>query len=355
MAESVSTAQHARKDPYPVGSILYLNVVSDTQTPQNGTKRKVRVKRQIQPCTLSCGLVVEILDDTDHAEAENESKPNREAFLKLYDWRFAQGFREDNCVGPWSREIEHKYLTGLVSGKVQKFIYWLNDDESSGESSEGSQDDWEAEEEEAYLYNNLIAIYEAEVAIYARLSKYQGDAIPSLLGQVTLNIPSENFTLDKQQQHFYHVKGILLEYLPAFTLSDMIEKAPRTSWQEIVDKAVQTIHILNDNDVLNHDVRPENFIVVPVGQERYRVFMIDFGQSRLRGKNESDAEWGRGKWNTDEEGAIGLTMRMRLGKVGFELKYEPMRRYLEWTNRSYGVAYLGCQRYCQSRSYIRNH
>ncbi|KAM0546432.1 hypothetical protein ACHAPJ_010899 [Fusarium lateritium] len=332
----MSKAELERKDPYPVGSILCLNVTSDAQTTQDHPKRYVRVKRQFRPYTASCGLVVEMLDDTGQKEAGNDSKPRREAFLKLYDWRFAEELRKNNSTKqPWSKAIEHKYLTGLVSGKVQKFIYWLNDDGSSDESSRRSEDEWEPEEDEAYVYSKIIETYEAEVATYNRLGKYQGDVIPSFLGQVTLDISSENFTLNEQQRTFYHVKGILLEYLPGFNLKEIWEKAPRTSWQDIVDQAVRTVHILGDNDVLNPDVRPENFVVVPTEQEKYRVCMIDFGQCRFRGKDESDAEWGREKCQKGEEDAVGGHMQARLGQIyGFELNYEPSGRYSEWADRS---------------------
>ncbi|KAJ4268952.1 hypothetical protein NW762_003023 [Fusarium torreyae] len=331
----MSKAEPERKEPYPVGSILCLNVTSDAQTTQDHPKRYVRVKRQFRPYTASCGLVVELLDDTGHEEVGNDPKPRREAFLKLYDWRFAEVLRKHNSTKPWSKEIEHKYLTGLISGKVQKFIYWLNDDESSDESSRKSGDEWEAEEDEAYVYSKMIETYEAEVATYDRLNKYQADVIPSFLGQVTLSISSKNFTLNEQQRNFYHVKGILLEYLPGSNLHDIWEKAPRTSWQDIVDQALRIVHILGDNDVLNPDVRPENFVVVSTEQDKFRVCMIDFGQCRFRGKDESDAEWGREKCQKEEEDKVGGHMKAKLEqRYGFELNYEPSGRYSEWADRS---------------------
>lgn len=53
---------------------------------------------------------------------------------------------------------------------------------------------------------------------------------------------------------------------------------------------------MSDHDVLNKDVRPDNFIVNwSYHNEEYMVFrvvMIDFSQSRLRIEDESDLDWG---------------------------------------------------------------
>ena len=58
--------------------------------------------------------------------------------------------------------------------------------------------------------------------------------------------------------------------------------------------------------------------------------MIDFGLARLRGWNESDRDWAKAKLNKDEEGAVGLVMKKRLAREGFELQFENSDRYMEW-------------------------
>ncbi|KAK7424471.1 hypothetical protein QQX98_000436 [Neonectria punicea] len=87
------------------------------------------------------------------------------------------------------------------------------------------------------------------------------------------------------------MKGILPEYLAGFPLSTIAGNAPQSSWQDIIDQAIEIVHILGDNDILNQDVRPDNFMVVPKGEkgQEYQVYMTGFGQCRLR-DNESDAE-----------------------------------------------------------------
>ena len=75
---------------------------------------------------------------------------------------------------------------------------------------------------------------------------------------------------------------------------------------------------------------PENFMVSLKGDGGYQVFMVDFGLCRFRGQDESDLNWGQAKYTKNEEGAVGLVMKMRLGKHGFELNYERSQRYIEW-------------------------
>lgn len=70
-----------------------------------------------------------------------------------------------------------------------------------------------------------------------------------------------------------------------------------------------------DLDVLNQDVRFENFIVKPDGSG---VVMIDLAQSRLRGEDENFATWKKAKWGVDEEGAIGMVAH---GKWGWNFQH----------------------------------
>ena len=64
----------------------------------------------------------------------------------------------------------------------------------------------------------------------------------------------------------------------------------------------------------------------------FQVFMLDFALCRFRGEEESDLEWWKTKNTKDEEGAVGLVMRKRLGKHGFELEYESSGRYSRWAD-----------------------
>ncbi|CEI39751.1 hypothetical protein FVEN_g2029 [Fusarium venenatum] len=109
----------------------------------------------------------------------------------------------------------------------------------------------------------------------------------------------------------------------------MIDKAPRSSWQNIVDRAIEIVHIISDHNVLNDDVRPDNFMIVP-NNGTYEVFMIVFGLCRVRRPGESDAEWGLEKWEANEERSLGSVIQKMLSKVRFELRYEFSERHIEW-------------------------
>ncbi|KAH8663736.1 hypothetical protein BGZ61DRAFT_462559 [Ilyonectria robusta] len=343
METSASISQYADHNPYPVGQILRLKAALNNSTPGDYSELLVRVKRQNRPWTLSCGMVVENLEDVSDSDDDRGLQQgqglgnDREAFLKIFDRRYAQQLRDDNGIEEWSNLIEQEFLDGIRSGKMDDFLRKLRSDKQFQQDTE---DDWDAAENEAFLWDEVSKCFKSEVAAYSVLTKYQGELIPRLLAEIALDISPPDPALGAQQQELSRVKGILLEYLPGFSLSSITQRAPQAAWQNIVDQAIKIVHVLGDNNILNTDVRPDNFVVVPKrriaqvmdeeNSAEYRVFMIDFGQCRLRREDESDAEWGRAKWIQDEEGAVGAVMRMMLGKIGFELDYRPSWRYLEW-------------------------
>jgi len=302
---------------YPTGHVMCLTTNS---TDNENNDLRVKVKRQTRPWTLSCGMVITIEGPSSRPETGDQ------AFLKMFDRRGAQQIRQDNGIDAWNEEIEQEFVKGLSIGKVEEFLEKLR---TVPNFQDETEEEWDAAENEAFLTAELRKCFDAEVATYARLQENQGKAIPRLFDVVTLNTDLPNVKLNLQQQELYRPKGVLLQYLPGFSLTTLADNAPKESWQGIVDQAIQIVHILDDHGILNADVRPDNFIIVPKDDE-YQVFMIDFGQCRFRREDESDEQWGRAKWIQDEEGAVGYVMRMMLRKVGFELRYEPSNRYLPW-------------------------
>ncbi|KAF9772125.1 hypothetical protein IL306_010183 [Fusarium sp. DS 682] len=287
---------------------------------------QAKIKQQKRPWTLSCGMVVYIQERSDGLGNFDDLNTGNETFLKMFDRRFAEQIRKDNGIDTWSEDIEQEFLRGLSSGKVDEFLEKLR---TVPQFQQDTEEDWDTAENEAYLAAELRNCFNSEIATYARLHEYQGKLIPRFLASVTLDTPQPDVVLSQQQQELYKQKGILLQYLHGFSLSTMVQNAPKASWQRIVDQAIQIVHVLSDHDILNADVRPDNFIIVPEDDE-YKVFMIDFGQCRFRRQDESDLEWGRAKWTQDEEGAVGAVMASRLKKVGFDLHFEPSYRYLAW-------------------------
>ncbi|RFN54346.1 hypothetical protein FIE12Z_1472 [Fusarium flagelliforme] len=317
MVELNAEASDVAKILYTTGHVIYLITSS---TDNENTDLQVKVKRQTRPWTLSCGMVITVEGPSSRPDTGDE------AFFKIFDRRGAQQIRQDNGIDAWNEDIEQDFVRDMSSGKVGEFLEKLRTVPGFQDETE---EDWDAAENEAFLTAELRKCFDAEVATYARLRENQGKVIPRLLDVVTLNADLPNVNLSPQQQEFYRPKGVLLQYLQGFQLTTLTENAPKESWQNIVDQAIRIVHILNDHEILNADVRPDNFIIIPKG-DKYAVFMIDFGQCRFRREDESDEQWGRAKWIQDEEGAVGYVMRMMLRKVGFELRYEPSDRYLPW-------------------------
>jgi serine/threonine protein kinase len=224
--------------------------------------------------------------------------------------------------------MEERYIKFVQSGGVHNF---LNDLRHVKDFRENTEDDWDDAQNEAFLANKLLELYMAETATYNTLRNYQGSLIPRLFAAVHLDLmpTNEHGEISWPEEHF-QVKGILLQYIEGFSLSDLPDCAPQSSWQNIVDQAISIVHVLGDNDILNKDVRPGNIMVSPKGDGGYQVFMIDFGLCIFRGQDEPDPDWGRAKYSEDEEGAVGQVMKRRLGKHGFELNYEISERYDDW-------------------------
>jgi hypothetical protein len=318
------TDKPTEDDPiYAIGSILQLKVSLDATSGKEATTLQVKVKKQQRPWTLSCAMVVEIQQAPENLSALSTGD---EVFLKMFDRRFAEQIREDYGIEPWCEDFEQDFSRELASGMVEEF---LEDLRTVPNFQEETGVNWDNAENEAFLRNELQKCFDSETATYARLQEYQGKIIPHFLASVAFEDTLPDVVLSTNQQKLHEHKGILLQYLPGYSLSGMIENAPRASWQGIVDQAVQEVHILGDHGILNQDVRPDNFMVVPEN-DTYRVFMIDFGQCKFRRNDETDAEWGRDKWIQDEEGAAALIIGLRLKRVGFKLQYEPSERYVEW-------------------------
>jgi hypothetical protein len=68
------------------------------------------------------------------------------AFLKLYDWRFAEQLRHDQDVKPCTSETEREYADFVLSGDMEEFCHSLEE-----ENIRETDDDWSAGQKEAFL------------------------------------------------------------------------------------------------------------------------------------------------------------------------------------------------------------
>ena len=228
------------------------------------------------------------------------------------------------------RTWRRRYIEFVQSGGVRNF---LHDPRHVEDFQEETEDDWDDAQNEVFLAE-LLKYYMAEAATYNALRDHQGSLIPRLFAEVNLDLTPPNAHDEGiQPEELFQVKGILIQYIEGFTLSALPDHAPQSSWQNIVDQAVSIVHVLGDNNIMNQDVRPDNFMISLKGNGRYQVFMIDFGLCRFRGQDESYLDWGGAKYTESEVDAAGLFMQRRLGKHGFELKYECSQRYIDRTGR----------------------
>jgi len=365
---------------FHAGQTFFINVnpdASDALSPPAGGRIRVRVRHVKTPRTLSCPLVVDILDQG------RGSTGTRRAFLKLYDRRFSESLRQEYCIDEWSEDNEQKYIAAVKSGRIQEFLRHYRSIKEE-DWNDDMVDDWDEADAEAFLFHKTERLFRDETAAYAQLHDLQGIHCPRLLAKVSLNLDSalEVEEADERTQgsatkidaDLFKVKGVLLQYIDGFSLDDLVERAPRCMWQGLVDEAIRIIHGLGQRNVVNDDVRPENFLITtsaqyidqqdePIvlyddavrnliksakwsrqhgGSKRfmrssaprcrkrkkayqrpyYQVFMIDFGMAWIRPKDWSDVEWAMRKDFVDEAGCVGVVMKRRLRMTGFNLRYD---------------------------------
>ena len=254
---------------------------------------------------------------------------NERVILKLYDRRFATGLREDQKIQPWTFEIEQEYQQTILDGRVSEFIKSLHseDDEDKKEEEEEEEEPWNAAQDEAYLFDYMQRLYEAEYEVYQRLEDIQGRDIPRFLGRVKMpGNDSQSATVSE----YVDCPGILLQYIEGVPLSDLASFAPKEAWQEICEDAIRIVNLLGDRGILNEDVKPRNFIVRKESADNFKVFMIDFALCNFREEYQDEEDWWRSKAIQDEEGAVGRVMESRL-EGGFV--YRPSARSVDLGKR----------------------
>lgn len=306
-------------EDYQVGQLLTLSVIPEQGKKGSDSTVRARIRHLQIPRTLSCCMIVDLL---------GEGCPDNPAFLKLYDRRFSEQLRSDHGIDPWKRDAEKEYLNAVRTGAARQFLHNLH---TIPDFEEDTEETWDDGQIEAFLTGQVDELFDTEATVYDTLRDIQGKLVPRLIARVhlPLSLPDAGIGLTDAAE-LLHIKGVLLQYIDGFSLSKVQDHAPKSEWQGIVDQAVAIVQAVGDHGVLNRDVRPDNFIVQRYRSGCYRVFMIDFGLARLRGWNETDRDWAKAKLNKDEEGAVGLVMKKRLAREGFELRFENSDRYMEW-------------------------
>jgi hypothetical protein len=197
----------------------------------SATAEKVRTTTTANIRQLSQPFTMSVLK----AIIESHSEP---VVLKLIDRRFCSKIRSTNEVLTWTKERELTYHDFIRSGKAEKFINWLNNDDESREKVDG---DWTIGHEEAFLQHECYDLYTSELAAYHTPLPLQGRFVPTLLATVLLQpFPDADPA----------IHGLLLPHIPGFILN------------QLSHRSAATMAASSDLRILNEDVRPRNCIVL---------------------------------------------------------------------------------------------
>ena len=325
-----------------------------------------KVVQAFRPFTMSPVLLVSLAEPS--ASAPSLPTPPSQAILKLFDRRCLSNIREKHDDDkPWSLDKERelrKYLAAVAAGTIEPsgdfddpLYLWGEEELSDGEF-------------EAYLQHQAKKDFDIERKAYKRLRALQGRKIPRVYGTVEYEVnialpalpdadPSESLMVMSTRGEI--VPGLLLEYIPSATLRQLVvgwtardPPLPGAVLAALCDEVVRVVDRVSDFDVLNEDVRMDNFLIrepfviatpasqvdpsgagdassspggrgeEPSDSERVGggggdprgtvaiiedpVVLIDLAQCRLRGPDESEKNWYRAKAMEDEEGAAGTVL-----------------------------------------------
>jgi hypothetical protein len=132
-----------------------------------------------------------------------------------------------------------------------------------------------------------------------------------------------------QREDGTRVDGLLFEYIPSIPLYDFIETwatrippLPIDLLKRICDTTVSIVNRVSSFDILNTDVRLNNFLIRESAlvqneesePEPYPVVLVDLAQCRFRRLDETDDEWKETKCTEDEQGAAGCVLWQKADK-----------------------------------------
>lgn len=306
--------------PYVVGNMLtleHLDVPGEFQA---------QIIELYEPFTLSCVMKVKY---------QQGDLPPIEAVLKLYDRQFAKGLRERRGIGEWDERSEAAYINYARTPQAAELFEKL-----MNASKQPSINDIVKMPgpRELFMQYECTEFFDSETRAYKTLVDHWCKGVPKLLWTVKLKscfLPPED--IEETHSSFFDVNGILIDYVPGVTFADMNENNVRhKAWQDVVEQAIEITTIFTKHNMINKDVRCENFIVTvdSAKESGYRTVMIDFGYVVFRKDDETDDDWGRRKFWAKEEG-IGRTMQDYLWRrTGFDLKYEPSGQWDKYGPRA---------------------
>ena len=206
---------------FPLGSTLSLRLKHGCAN----WKSEVTIIKLIQPVTIS--PVMEVMLQT-------ESGLETKAILKLYDRRFVTGLRREVEVEPWTPATEENYKQYILQSRADELFEILNEPLDNEESSDSDSDDEEERDanlkmhqKEGFMHYYSCKLYSSEVRAYESLRDLQEQMIPKFLASVCL--PSPDTDIPEQFRKYFDIRGILIEYIERFSLSNLETKASKLS------------------------------------------------------------------------------------------------------------------------------
>jgi serine/threonine protein kinase len=305
------------RSPYTKGNTLALQVQrlgSKRVLPQLGPQAgelRVKIIDVVEPSTMSVVLHVGL-------EQQEQTAPATRMVLKVYDRQFSPELRESKDTGLATSATEDRFTAFVRQGCIPQFLL---DYEERGP---WAYDEWDVPKREAYFYARSTLSHEVELEVYDRLVDMQGVHVPTIFADVRLAAQQTMTKHDESLAGYTEARALLMEYIPGFTLENLVTEAPESDWAPICDQAIEVIRKLADNDFINFDIKTRNIIVRHGDEGSYQVFYLDFGECRFRDSSDSDETWRERKRQTNEEGAVGYIMMNRIscakGKKGKKYK-----------------------------------
>ena len=186
-----------------------------------------------------------------------------DAVLKLYDRRCLTNIRRRwNDRTPWNPHKEHAYRTLLASVQSKNAVLPNFAEDDILRVRERGLSDGELE---AYLHFEANDMFESECKAYDELKPLQGKYVPKFYGVVEweVTIPTSGGYAVTEVIH-----GVLLEHIQGQSLRRFVEtwaaRQPPLSqslFQEVCNQAVAVIDCASRFNIINEDVRLDNFIV----------------------------------------------------------------------------------------------
>ncbi|KPM36468.1 hypothetical protein AK830_g10089 [Neonectria ditissima] len=252
----------------------------------------------------------------------------RKAVLKLYDRRFGS-MRGSRAVGasrmyrPYTLQSEKAFQDYIVSGKFDKLRTQLKrEDELNRPANEDRDNDTEEDELdepdsmwermgrfESTVFHRIRKTFLDELQAYNQLIDLQGECIPKLISEITLDYPSKT---TEGSPLFRQASGILIQHIDGFPLSELVGQIPNNPpvWERILQQAMRAGDLMNGAGVIHEDYHLKNILVARGEGDYFKVYAIDFGKCLFQ----RDC-----KTTSDPEDRRGFAYRARLAANGPEI------------------------------------